>query len=205
MKKLIVLTIALFTFSLMNAQFSLGAKTGVNLASWNVSNDDFLENLEGRIAYHVGIVAEISLSDQFSVQPEILYNSVGAKFPADNLAARRAGVDTSDIRIITDYLSSPVMVKYYPVEGLGIEVGPQVGFLLAAKMKNDTDEEDIKDEMESIDFGIGFGASYKLEMGVFFDARYVLGMTNIITETEFDDDDFIKNNVFQFSVGYMFL
>ncbi len=193
MKKIVLLAVALFTFSLMNAQFSLGAKAGVNLASWNMSEDDD-DVLKGRIAYHVGVVAEISLSDQFSVQPELLYTSLGPKVDFD---------EVDDFRYVVDYLSIPVMVKYYPVEGLGIEIGPQVGFLLGAKATNGDEEEDFKDEMESIDFGVGFGAGYKLEMGVFFNARYVLGMTNIVSELE--DDDFVKNNVFQFSVGYMFL
>ncbi len=198
MKKLVVLTIVLFTFTLMSAQFSLGAKAGVNLASWNYSfdgDDELGDMVKSRIAYHVGIVAEISLSDQFSVQPELLYTSVGPNFDFE---------EVDNFRYVVDYLSIPVMVKYYPVEGLGIEVGPQVGFLLGAKMTDGDDDEDAKDEFESIDFGIGLGASYKLEMGVFFNVRYVMGMTN--TYSDFDnDDDFIKNNVFQFSVGYMFL
>ncbi len=193
MKKLVVLAVALFTFSLMNAQFSLGAKAGVNLASWNISEDDEDDMLKNRIAYHVGVVAEISLSDKFSVQPELLYSSVGAKMEFMEMEAD----------LITDYLSIPIMVKYYAVEGLGIEVGPQIGFPLSATAKAEGEEDDFKDELESIDFGLGFGASYKLEMGVFFNARYVLGMTNIMKEV--DDDEYIKNNVFQFSVGYMFL
>ena len=193
MKKIVVLAVALFTFSLMNAQFSLGAKAGVNIANWNTSNSDTNDMLENRIAFNVGIVAEISLSDKFSVQPELLYSSIGTKMEIMDIEAD----------LITDYLSIPIMVKYYAVEGLGIEVGPQIGFPLSATAKAEGEEDDFKDDLESIDFGLGFGASYKLEMGVFFNARYVLGMTNIMKEI--NSDDYIKNNVFQFSVGYMFL
>jgi hypothetical protein len=41
-----------------------------------------------------------------------------------------------------------------------------------------------------------------MENGLFFNARYNLGLSNIFSDV--DDGDWIKNNVFQFSVGFMF-
>ncbi len=129
----------------------------------------------------------------FSIQPELLYSSVGAK----------SDVEGGYFDIITDYLTIPFLAKYYVADGFSPQAGPQVGFLLSAKIKGEGEgeDEDFKDEMESIDFGLGFGAAYKLESGLFFDARCGLGLSNIWIET---GDETVKNNVIQVSIGYMF-
>jgi hypothetical protein len=109
---------------------------------------------------------------------------------------------TPEVSYVIDYLSIPVMAKYYVAEGFSLELGPQIGFLLSSKMKVDDESEDFKDETESMDFGLGLGAGYKMENGLFLDARYVLGMSNVAKDMEADET--IKNNVLQFSVGYKF-
>jgi hypothetical protein len=40
-----------------------------------------------------------------------------------------------------------------------------------------------------------------MENGLLFNARYVLGLSNVIKDS---GDEWGKNNVFQFSVGYIF-
>ena len=206
MKNLIFLLITVFAFSFLNAQdISFGLKAGPNFADLNFS-DSGGEEFETRTAFHVGGVVELSFSDKFSVQPELLFSSVGAKIEESE------GEASMKVQFIENYLSVPIMLKFYPIEGLSLQAGPQIGFLLSAKSKweisgagsgeDGTEEEDMKDEFESIDFGVGFGVGYKMDMGLFFDARYVLGMINVVKEI--DDDEYVKNNVIQLSVGYMF-
>jgi hypothetical protein len=104
------------------------------------------------------------------------------------------------------------MAKFYIIEGLSVEAGPQVGFLMSAKLKGEeTDsfggdpvtlefDEDFKDYIKGTDFAFNVGAGYKLDGGLFFNARYSLGISNISE----DDNSDAKNGVFQFSVGYFF-
>jgi hypothetical protein len=200
MKKILFILVAIFTFSFINAQeVHFGAKAGLNLATMNSSDSEFNNLIDGsRTAFHAGAVIDISFSDKFSVQPELLYSSVGAIFDYDGVAR----YSESEFGYVLDYLSIPVMAKYYVADGFSLEVGPQIGFLLSAKAENDSDEEDIKEYTESTDFGLGFGAGYKMENGLFFNARYNLGLSNIFSDV--DDGDWFKNNVFQFSVGFMF-
>ncbi len=95
------------------------------------------------------------------------------------------------------------MAKYYVADGFSIEAGPQVGFLMSAKVKAEGEEEDIKDSVKGIDFGANLGIGYKLESGLNFGARYNLGLSNL-NDGE-DSDDFKWNNsVIQVSVGYFF-
>lgn len=193
MKKILFLIVVLFAFSSVYSQgIIFGVKAGVNLADLKFSVTEMNDDSDMRTAFHVGGVADVSITDEFSIQPELLYNSVGAKWNVQG---------SNDL--ITDYLSIPFLAKYYVVEGFSLQVGPQVGFLLSAKVKGDDADEDVKDDLESIDFGLGFGAAYKLDAGLFFDARYVLGLSNTWT-TDIIGDETAKNNVFQFSIGYMF-
>ncbi len=192
MKKIIFLVVALFAASTMFSQgIIFGVKAGVNLATLNSNISEFNDHVSMRTAFHVGGVADVGITDRFSIQPELIYSSVGAKSDADG----------GDFDIITDYLSIPFLAKYNVANGFSILVGPQAGFLLNAKIKGEDEELDFKDDMESIDFGLGFGLAYKLNTGLSFDARYVLGLSNTWTDT---GDDTVKNNVIQFSIGYMF-
>ena len=94
------------------------------------------------------------------------------------------------------------MAKYYVAEGLSLEAGPQIGFLIKAESGADDVSVDVKDAFKSIDFGFNFGAGYKLESGLNFAARYNLGLSDISDDD--DSDSNVKNGVFQLSVGYTF-
>ena len=198
MKKVLFFVIALATFSFANAQdISYGLKAGLNYSNWSFSDAD-MDYFDSRLSFHVGGVVEFGLSDKFSVQPELLYSSVGAKMDISEAPTR---VASENYIYALDYLSIPVMAKYYVAEGFSLELGPQIGVLLSAKIKYDGETEDVKDLFKSTDFGAGIGAGYKMENGLFINARYVLGLSNVLEDS---GDEWGKNNAFQFSLGYKF-
>lgn len=125
---------------------------------------------------------------------------------ADYSESVSGSVNTFESKRNLSYISVPVMAKYYIIERLSIEAGPQIGFLVSAKRDYDytesEDGEDIKDGYNTIDFGLNFGAGYKLDNGLNFSARYNLGLVNI---SKYAPDGYSTlNNVFQLSVGYFF-
>ena len=191
MKKLLLCAaVAAFGLVSMNAQeVKFGAKAGVNFAT--VTGDD-TDGVDSRTSFHVGGVAEIMVSDKFSVQPELLYSSQGYSFN-----------DGFDIDIMLDYINIPVMAKFYVADNLSLEAGPQVGFLVSAKGKAQGETEDIKDFVKGMDFGLNIGLGYKMETGLNFGARYNLGLSNI-NDGEGSDEFKNQNGVFQISIGYMF-
>lgn len=202
MKKLVSLVLFLLSISFSAQEISYGLKAGLNVANFSLSSDAMGE-FDSRMSFHAGAVLEWGITEKFAIQPELLYSSVGAK---DEYTEDEATVKTT---AIVDYLSIPVMAKYYVADGFSLELGPQLGILLSAKGKYEasydggSESETIvmKDNFESIDFGAGFGAGYKLENGLLFNARYVLGISNIIKDS---GDEWGKNNVFQISLGYIF-
>lgn len=219
MKKLSIAIVTILCFSqLMVAQGSaikFGAKAGVHLAS--ITGNDV--DVKMRPSIHIGGMAEIPVSEQFYVQPELLFSSQGYK------------VDSNDATGILNYINLPIMGKYNVNDNFSIEAGPQIGYLLSANIKTDDSttpdngggnvetaakasstkassagvassarKQDIKEYFKSIDLAFGIGAGYKLDNGINLSARYNLGLSNISE----DDDESIKSSVFMLSVGYFF-
>ena|SRR5690554_108658 len=207
MKKLVFLAaIAAMSFTTINAQeVRLGVKGGVNFATLS---GDHLGDIKSRTGFHLGGLVEIPVTERFAVQPEILYSAQGAEYKE---SGQESGVDYSyEYKNKLDYISVPVMAKFYVVDGLAIEAGPQISFLTSSKgeyegtmggitVSGDSDLEDIS----TIDFSLGAGASYRLPMGVFFGARYNFGLSNVYDGDNADNNK-IHNNVFQLSAGYSF-
>lgn len=191
MKKVfLVFAIVTLGFTVNAQEVTFGVKAGLNLAS--IAGDD-TDGLDSRTSFHVGGVAEISISEKFSVQPELLYSAQGAKESFEGI----------DIEVNLDYINIPIIAKYYVSEGFSLEAGPQVGFLMSAKAKAEGQSEDLKDFVKGIDFGLNFGVGYKLDSGLNFGARYNLGLSNI-NDGEGSDEFKNQNSVIQFSVGYFF-
>lgn len=200
MKKIILSAIALAAFSFaaqaQTPDLKLGAKAGVNFANLSNSDGDMITS------FHIGAVAEIFINDKFSVQPELLYSAQGSSNEEEGIKFERN----------LDYINIPIMAKYYLMDGLSVQAGPQVGFLVKAESKISGGGEsmtvDSKDAYQSVDFGLNFGAGYELPMGVFFDARYNLGLSKVNKKSESEmimiETKDIKNGVIQVSVGYKF-
>ena len=205
-KQLFSIVFALFGALFLSAQVTYGVKAGINFAT---VTGDFTEEAESRTGLHVGGFVEVPISERFSFQPELLYSMQGAKA---SVSETFEGIMLSqDVTRKQDYLNIPLMVKYYLIENLSIEAGPQVGFLLSAKGEVEssfngesiTEDIDFKDEASSIDFGFNLGAAYQLDMGLFFGARYNFGLSNI-NDNEDSGELSQQNAVFQLSVGYIF-
>lgn len=198
-KKLFITAIVLLGFINVNAQnINLGAKAGINIAKIIGDDTDWVDM---KTSIHLGVVAEIEITEEFFFQPELLYSSQGTSYK-DWEGARY----TYDGKYKFNYLNIPLLAKYYVGEGISVEAGPQIGFLLSAKddwevqSTGETGDDKLKDYLNGIDFGLDFGVAYKLESGLNFGIRYNLGLSNIWENS----DSKQKNSVIQVSLGYFF-
>ncbi|MFO7258713.1 MAG: porin family protein [Bacteroidota bacterium] len=179
---------ALFAAGAFAQGMSGGVKAGLNLA--NFSGDD-VGDTDMRIAYHIGGFLNFSFSDALSLQPELLYNSIGAK--ADD--------QDGDMAMKMNYISIPVSL-IYSFGNFNIQAGPQFSFLASAKAKytegDVSADVDMKEYFKGTDLGvnIGLGAAFgKLHAS----ARYYLGLTDI---PDSEGDANWKNTNIQLSLGY---
>lgn len=194
MKKLVLFfAVAVLSFNAAQSQeFRLGAKLGLNVAS--LGGDSYgIGSLGARTSFHIGGLAEIPLMGKLALQPELLYSSEGSDWSF--------GSGGNNIKL--DYVRVPVLAKYYFIKGLSAEAGPVFGVLVSAK----SDDFDLKDEYKTFDAAFAIGASYRLDMGVFFSLRYNKGLLNV--NEDYVDEGISysyknQSNVFQVSAGYTF-
>ncbi len=205
MKKVILTAFVLgtVTTAVAQQQVKFGPKAGLNFA--NLSGDDNSDMLTG---FHVGAVAEIKFNEKFSIQPEVVYSAQGSSRSGSTTLL---GITSSfEGKQKLDYINVPIMAKYYIIDGFSVEAGPQIGFLMKAESELDTTiagvnsnvKGDNKDSFKSTDFGLGLGLAYDLPVGLFVNARYNLGLSDIRENTSAGDA--VKNNVIQVGIGYKF-
>ncbi|MCO6162619.1 porin family protein [Flavobacterium sp. NRK F7] len=185
MKKVVFAAVAVVLFGISYAQeVKFGAKGGLNLSTLSGDDDTAM-----KVGFQVGGFAEISVTEKFAIQPELLYSTQGTKYDG-----------TGDPSLHLDYLNIPVMAKFFVTEGLSLEAGPQVGFLLSAKLKTDAGDADFKEYVNSTDFGLNFGVGYDVTDNISLGVRYGFGVSDVNKE----GNNSIKNSNFSFALGYKF-
>lgn len=193
-------------------QLAYGVKAGLNLSS---IGGESIEDVDLRLGIHIGLLGRLELTEKFALQPEIQYSQRGFKSDAEV-----GGFDPSDPNLPTglstvefnsrfDYVDVPLIVRYKLTDFLTIEGGPQVGFFLSERAQVDgnelDDEENDVDSFALAELGFLGGLGYYLENGLFFQARYILGVTNIFdNDVRTLDDNAVFNRNIQFSVGFFF-
>jgi len=166
---------------------SYGIKGGVNFATLNgaapVSPDS-------RTNFNAGVFVELPVAQIFSVQVEALYSGQGAELYSDNVKSKLA----------LDYINVPVLAKFYIVKGLSIEAGPQFSFLLndEVTVEGNTSPSPYRGNLKTFEFGVSGGLTFQTSSGVFAQARYNQGITDVI------DGLNAQNSVFQLGIGYKF-
>lgn len=200
MKKLILAIAIAFTgFSVGNAQFmeslQIGVKGGYNYSSLSIADKLDTFKADGLHGFHLGLFVEVPIMDKLSVQPEVVYSTQGDSYSYKNQISVASFTNSLEIEANykLNYLNVPIMFKYYVIDGLSIDFGPQIGFLSSSNIKgkvtltsgSQTQEKeytiDGKDYIKSIDYGLGLGATYKIEAieGLAISARYNLGLSDI--------------------------
>ncbi|WP_394666241.1 porin family protein [uncultured Chryseobacterium sp.] len=163
-----------------------GAKAGLNISTISGGGST------AKAGFYGGVFANVPIASSFSVQPEVLYNGVGAK--ADGM---------QDLKVNLSYISVPVMFQYNALPNLYFEAGPQFSFLIDSKFKYQSVSVKANDYIKGFDFGIGLGAGYYFNDKIGITARYVAGVTDIAKSNQGADSEG-KNNVFQFGLAYKF-
>ena len=185
-KKLWIACIAIAFAGTVNAQdVKIGLKFGMNIASVNGGDAN---NLDSRTGFVGGVTAEVPISEKFSIQPELLYSAQGAQ-------------QRDNFKYDLNYVSLPIMAKYYIANGFSVEAGPQFSFLIKDQLVPLDEfggQPRENTNAENFDLAANVGLGYQFQSGIFFQTRYNLGLIAI---TENPD---IKNGVFQMTLGYQF-
>lgn len=199
MKK-ILLSSALLALAATAAQAqsaTFGIKAGASLTNAVGGTSDF----KNKFGFHGGFVANLPLSDMFSIQPEVLYSMKGYKFDgADPLM----GAPLRSTQTL-HYIDVPVLARLN-TGGLFFEAGPQIGYLVAAKFSSDGNANlpsasySSRNGYKKVDFGYAAGLGYQLPGGPGIGLRYNGSFNNF---TKFYDVGGVRNSAFQLYLSYM--
>ena len=226
------IAVAFATITAVNAQeFKVGAKAGLLLSDLSIANTSIQWSDGGtsylttgdinttlKAGFHFGGFIEYGFNDRLFVEGGIDYAFQGAKVKSgETMTVNLSTYDVSNEKenpngtsIRTQQLNIPLWVKY-DIAGFRPKVGVNLGFLTKAELKGKNEDGNSEtlslNPNKTFDFGLGVGAEYNLPFGLFFDATFNLGLTDVSTKEktieEFPAFKF-KNRVIQIGVGYKF-
>ncbi|MBC9913730.1 porin family protein [Chitinophaga varians] len=169
MKKMLFVSLAAMSAAAgayAQKKVNFGLKGGLNISNNDARFDNF------RPGAYAGGFTEIKLNKHWAVQPELVYyrnQNPGQYYttPDDHVAQAKRK---------EDYISIPLMVKYYAKPKLYVEAGPEVNYLIDAKEDIYGDTHSIIGHYNRLNVSGSLGIGYQLPRGFGVNARYSLGV-----------------------------
>jgi hypothetical protein len=156
-----------------------GIKGGVNLTNLYVDDDVSDENM--KVGFNAGFFAKLPVTRGFSIQPELLYSSKGAKETYDNFI-----LGEGEYRFNLNYIELPVLAVFNLAKNFNLHVGPYVSYLAGVNIKDLNKDEGTIDEVAELDadnfnrFDYGVAGGLGIDISNFtIGARYNYGLKEI--------------------------
>jgi len=188
MKKQILLPL-LFLFACVSAQkTNFGVKAGYSLSTISLDSTVGKLNYDPKSSFYVGVLADYSINEKFSLQGELLYSTIGGIYKTTGTIVS-PGVGTVEVnvedKISYGTIQIPLLAKYYASESIVLAAGVNMGLIISAKDNYkdssglNNSESDIKKNVNTLNIAPLLGLEYNLKNKIFFDARYHFGVSNI--------------------------
>ena len=195
---LIFLTIASSAQSLIPIKY--GIKTGLNYSSLNISSIEGVKPTDNssQAGIAAGFILHIPLSDEWFINPEVLYSQKGASFnyafTHDYELNQRDEYKTTN-QLTLSYVELNPTISYKATDKLALNFGPSVSFLIGEKYGYTQDPArnlinptyvltDGLVETASLDVGLNLGISYFFTEHFFVDTRVYTGFMEVTTATQ---------------------
>ncbi|SDQ34212.1 Outer membrane protein beta-barrel domain-containing protein [Chryseobacterium soldanellicola] len=214
MKKTILISFLALTTSI-SAQIKpkYGLSAGLNMSSF--SGSDKPDGFSSKTGIHAGGFLWNYLSDKISIDAELYYAQMGAKFEIsaptiDNTTFALTG------KVKNDYIRFPVLFDYHATEEFSIALGPEIGILLKNKLEYDKvingSTTSNPKNVQQFDAGLKIKAQYIFSKHYLASVGYYFGMTKVYKNTEvylqnsiiMQEAPKIYNSNLGISVGYIF-
>ena len=181
-----------------------GVKGGVNLSNLYV---DDVEDENMKVGLNLGLYGKIPIGKGFSIQPELIFSSKGAKLTYNN-----ALMGKGEYRFNLNYVELPVLGVINLAKNLNLHAGGYVSYLAAANIKDLEDDGTISnikdlnaDNFNRFDYGLVGGLGVDVE-NFTIGARYNYGLNEIGKSGSLSGDltKNSKNSVIAVYVGFGF-
>lgn len=214
MKKVLLLFVALFVATAVNAQISpitFGPKVGYQTTKLSTSRESIKSDFKGNMAF--GAFARLTIKD-FVVQPELLYYKSG------KIIELNQSFLTPTVTISQSNFALPILLGYQfidlPLIKMRANVGPVFYFAFGpTEYTTNLLGEEItttSDESFAEDTSIGAALNLGIDLWKFtLDINYSLGLTEAfddeieIGQYEFEMGENTKQNIFTVTLGFKIL
>jgi hypothetical protein len=186
---------------------NVGLNIGLSIANVSASfvGEIISPSYSSRTGLAVGVDFLYDVIEYISLGAGLMYIQKGAEVTTNIEEV------TVSVKGTYNYLAIPIPVHFQANIKTGNSIirpfalfSLEPSFLLSAKVEvkaaGMTLEEDITDNLEGLDFGIGFGGGIKVLFSSFFllaQGKYILGLTDIVKAVEVDT----KNRAFAILLG----
>ncbi len=196
MKHLLFFYFLLFVVPFSFSQVTISSKLGLAHSTFLVPAEySHVTDNKYKNNFYFGSQTNIPLDEKRAVVFELMYVQKGTTGVPGSLLDRQLELS---------YLSVPVLFNYTVLPKLHLHAGPEVSFLLGAKLEHPSTTRDMAPNFQGVDLGLATGISYDLFKGVFVEARFTEGLTHIQQGLfgEVSGGRAGRNRSFQFGIGY---
>lgn len=194
-----------------NAQtgIKVGLKGGFNGSTFSGADS---KGSEYKAGFAAGGFVNFGVSDNFSIQPELLYSQKGASIDGFPYQSGTSFKTDGTYKSTLGYLDVPIMFRYNIGEdgkGFFVELGPQGSFVLHRRdFVEDGGGKQVgnsftsTDDLNKVVLGYVGGLGYQITSGLQLGLRYTGDFTQVYKQQNGAIN--VHNSVFQFQVGYAF-
>lgn len=181
--------------------FDFGIKGGVNLANLDWDPEQEID-WESFLRFGGGATLGFNITPTFGLDMDVLYMMKGTKAEG-TLEAQGATCDV-EYELRLDYIVFKPMFRFTPIQDGAspyLLLGGELGYLLSADSwaeascsdgSSGEEEEDIKDTVKDLDFGLNVGAGLEIpagNMSFLIEGHYSLGLTDINDADENEENE----------------
>lgn len=224
------MAVVIATATFAQAQASFGVHANLIGASMKNKSDGQEINFDTRFSWKGGLIAQVPLSTNFYFQPQLNLLSKGGKIDEQETMDFNGVPVTATVKgdAKLTYLELPLNVVYSTGGedgGFFIGIGPSISFGIGGQFtgnatasfggqtasepfdadvkfdgKTDDEANDDNAHFKSVDFGATALVGYQLSSGLFINAHYNYGFSNIDPNSGSES----KNRYFGIGIGYFF-
>ncbi len=185
---LAIINLCFLTYSF--GQINWGYKAGLNISRVrNSSHNDYTSNLN----FNTGVLSQFKLDKNYFINVEFLLSVKGF-----NSILIPSGTTATNL----SYLTLPVLFEYKTSNKFYFQLGPELNYLIAAKMKNSTIDKSVMDEYKKVDISLVGGLGYNISKKISLETRYIFGLSQISQESKIFGSEY--NRTFQINLIYWF-
>jgi hypothetical protein len=184
----------------IDAQIKPGYLIGFNISAATLETSGTISEAETMTGIQIGIITEIPLKGNFTLQSGIMFSAKGSIYK----------IDTSEVTISPIYIQIPVNAKYSigsEIVKISLFAGPYFACGIGGNKYTGGDLQKISfgsgenDDLQFFDIGFNFGAGVNIKRFL-ISAQYELGLANLLPEITGDPE--MKNRLIGISLTTLF-